>query len=280
MKRLLVASTALLSLGSAVYAADLPSRKAPAQFVEVPVPVFNWTGLYLGLNAGAALGKDNSNNGYSAFGFSPANTPASYYGYAGDNNGTAQFVGGGQLGYNYQVGQIVFGAEADLQWLSNGGRGNGSIAAPSIIQPNAYAVVNGQGSTGTAYFGTVRARVGYAVDRALLYATGGWAYGNTGTRNTSIDYYAPLATPGLPSASYSNSNGAGSRSGYALGGGVEYAFTNNWTAKVEYLYVDLGGRKYASYASPALAVAGTGFTTNSRNSGQFSVVRLGVNYKF
>lgn len=280
MKYLLLATTALLSFGACAAAADLPSRKAPAQFVESPARVYDWTGVYLGLNAGAALGNNNSSNGYSAFGFSPLNTPAAYYGYSWANNGTAQFIGGGQLGYNYQVGQLVFGGEADLQWLTNGGHGNGSSAAPVLTQPTAYAVVNGRGRDNTDYFGTVRARLGYAMDRTLLYVTGGWAYGDTSNRSATIDYYAPLATPGIPSASYANTSGAGSRSGYALGGGVEYALSNNWTAKAEYLYVDLGGRKYTSYASPALVAAGTGFVTNGRNSDQFSVVRLGVNYKF
>ncbi len=280
MKRFLLASAALIAAGTAALPADLPSRKAPPQFSEIAVPMFTWTGFYVGLNAGAAFANNNANGAYAANGFAPAFAPTTYYGFGAANNSSAQFLGGGQLGYNYQFGQFVLGAEADLQWLSGSGNNNAFAARPAVVQPNAYAVVNGGGGNGINYFGTVRARLGYAMDRTLLYVTGGWAYANNRNQNGSVDYYAAGAAPGVPTATFTNGGNGGSRSGYALGAGAEYAITNHWTTKLEYLYVNLGGGGNGAYVSAAPIAAGTSFTTNNRNNNQFSLVRLGVNYKF
>lgn len=160
------------------------------------------------------------------------------YGWSGSDSG---FVGGGQIGYNWQaVGSpLVLGLEADLQ-------------GTSIKSTTNY----GGGVTGEAKipaFGTVRGRIGYAWDRALLYATGGWAY--TSTKFT-------LSGPG---GSVSDSKWG---SGYTLGGGLEYGLSGNWSVKGEYLYVRVPGN--------TLTLLGTPVAFNSYN---FSVVRAGVNYQ-
>ncbi len=207
-----VAAIGLLAAGAAS-AADLPSRKGPVA-APVYVPVFTWTGFYVGANAGYAWGNVNANG----------------FANVGNLDG---FVGGGQVGYNCQIGQFVVGAEADFQGadLSSG---------------------NNLGLVGvkTEYFGTVRARLGFAVDRFLPYVTGGWAYGNV---KTSI--------PALAFSSDRSHTG-----GWTVGGGVEYAFTNNIVAGVEYLYVDLGEKNVLN--------SGTKVGTD------FSVVRARLSYKF
>ena len=197
MKKYLLASVAALGLvaAGAASAADLPSRKGPVAAPVYMPPAFTWTGFYVGANAGYGWGNVNAN------GFAVTNT--------GDLDG---FVGGGQVGYNYQMGQFVLGLEADLQ------------AADLSTGTNAFG-----DRVKTDYFGTVRARVGVAFDRFLPYITGGWAYGNV---KTSI--------PGLGFSSDRSHTG-----GYAVGAGLEYAVTNNIIAGVEYLYVDLGEKNIA-----------------------------------
>ncbi len=189
MKKYLLASVAALGLvaAGAASAADLPSRKGPV-VAPVYVPAFTWTGFYVGANAGYGWGNVNANG----------------FANVGDLDG---FVGGGQVGYNYQMGQFVVGLEADLQ-------------AADLSSGNNLGLVRVK----TDYFGTVRARVGVAFDRFMPYITGGWAYGNV---KTSI--------PALAFSSDRSHTG-----GYAVGAGLEYAITNNLIAGVEYLYVDLG----------------------------------------
>ncbi|MCB8820652.1 outer membrane protein [Microvirga rosea] len=215
MKKILLSSVALLGLTVGAAAADLPSRTAPAPIMAVPV--FTWTGFYIGVNAGYGWNTNNGNGYYDpAFG---------YYGNGNDGG----FVGGAQAGYNYQIGQFVIGVEGDVQYAD---RGHGDRGYYGL---GYYYGDNGSND----WFGTVRARAGVAFDRALIYATGGFAFnGNDG--------------------------------GWALGGGLEYAFTNNLTAKIEGLYVNIdnGGRN--DY----------GFGYYGHGKDEFGVVRAGLNYKF
>jgi len=217
MKKYLLASVAALGLvaAGAASAADLPSRKGPVAAPVYMPPAFTWTGFYVGANAGYGWGNVNANG----------------FANVGDLDG---FVGGGQVGYNYQMGQFVVGAEADFQGadLSSGSN---------------LGLVNVK----TEYFGTVRARVGVAFDRFMPYITGGWAYGNVKTSIPALGFSSDRTHTG----------------GYAVGGGLEYAFTNNLIAGVEYLYVDLGEKNI-------LGAAGTKVGTD------FSVVRARLSYKF
>jgi outer membrane immunogenic protein len=190
MKKTLLASVALLSLSAAASAADLPSRRAPAPVVAA-LPVFTWTGLYVGANAGYGWSVDDT---------------ATINGATVDLGEANGFVGGGQVGFNYQIGAFVVGVEGDLQWANFGD------------------------DTSDGWFGTARARAGVAFDRALVYATGGFAFAD-------------------------NTNG------WSVGGGVEYAFTNNLSAKVEGLYVKLD-------------------TDLPGYDADLGLVRAGLNYKF
>lgn len=219
MKKYLLASVAALGIiaAGAASAADLPSRKGPvAAPVYIP-PVFTWTGFYVGANAGYGWGNVNTNGGVAI-----TNT--------GDLDG---FVGGAQVGYNYQMGQFVLGLEADIQGadLSTGDKLGGLPVK-------------------TDYFGTVRARAGIAFDRFMPYVTGGWAYGNVKTSVPALGF----------------SNDSSHTGGWALGGGLEYAITNNLIAGVEYLYVDLGDKRILN--------------TGDKVGTDFSVVRARLSYKF
>ena len=236
MKKLLLASVAVFGFAAAAQAADLPSRYAPAPVIAA-VPVFTWTGFYLGVNAGYGWNtNDNDTIVDPVFGVVSR---------GGEDGG---FVGGGQIGYNYQIGQFVVGLETDIQYADLGG-GRSTFGQPAFL---------GDSNDGN-WFGTVRARAGFAFDRALIYATGGFAYGDIGAGSSVV----VDANGNVFAGSSNNTN-----TGWTLGGGVEYAFTNNLTAKVEGLYVNLDTENDNFGA----------FANNTET--EFGVVRAGLNYKF
>ncbi len=242
--RLGLVSTAVLAtcLATSAFAADLPSRAAPAPVVYVPA--FTWSGFYVGLNAGY---------GWADAGDVVVTGPAGGSGIlTGGGGGDGAFVGGGQVGFNWQSGAFVYGLETDIQY----------VGLSNDVAWGRYTWWNGTGGGDGGYFGTVRARLGYAINRTLIYITGGLAYGGLNTN--------PLT------------GNTTSNVGWTLGAGVEYAFTNNWTAKIEGLYVDTGEESSTrSYTNPAGGVlpAGT-YTATSNGGGGGGVIRVGVNYKF
>ncbi|MBP0579788.1 porin family protein [Labrys sp. LIt4] len=228
--RISAAAIALLLTSTAAIAADL--APAPVEPVAPVVVPFSWTGFYAGANVGYAFG------GRDTVGI---HDPA----FLGDlGKLTAKgFLGGLQAGYNYQFDNIVVGIETDFQGAQ--------------IKDTVHGVVAGEPGRARSdikWYGTLRPRIGYAYDRFLIYATGGLAYGN-------IDY--KLSYNG---ASFSDSN---TKVGWTAGAGLEYAFTDNLSGRVEYQYVNFG-----SYT-----VRGAG-TLHSKASPDFHAVRLGVNYKF
>jgi outer membrane immunogenic protein len=238
MKKLLLATVAVFGFAGAAAAADLPSRYAPPPMVAA-VPVFTWTGFYVGVNAGYGWNTNDNNNNF----VDPA------LGVVSNGGSDGGFVGGGQVGYNYQMGQFVIGLETDIQYADLGG-GRSTFG-------QGFAGSNNDGN----WFGTVRARAGFAIDRALIYATGGFAYGDIGGRSGA--FVAPDGTVFAGSGSSTNT-------GWVLGGGVEYAFTNNLTAKIEGLYVNLDSNDNNNF----------GAFVNNNNNTEFGVVRAGLNYKF
>lgn len=241
-------------------AADLPVRAAPSAPIAAP-PVFSWGGVYIGVNAGGLFGKaalTASPNPQPAFGALP-------FSQSLNPNG---FAGGGQLGYSVQSGPLVYGAEADLQISSakaNGVRNGLPDGVGAIIPPWSNAA-----SEKLDWFGTARGRLGYAFDRTLIYATGGLIFGDV--RSSSLSSYTVSANP---THIYSGS-ASSVRVGFVVGGGVEYAFSANWSAKLEGLYFDLGKQSFTSAplaANPPFSVA-----NSARLTGE--IVRLGLNYKF
>ncbi len=248
----LLAGTAAAALvASAASAADLPARAAPpAPFVPA-VPIFTWTGFYAGVNAGAAW-NTNSNNTV----FVPG------VGFVDNGGGNdAGFAGGGQLGYNYQIGSFVIGVETDIQWADLGG-GNNDIFVPGV------GFVSGNGNS-LDWFGTVRARAGVAFDRVLIYATGGFAYGSGGSNGTCFVGTTIVAC-----------NNNDTNTGWTVGGGVEWALPVNWlgssavTFGVEGLYVNLDQNNNNNNFFNGVAF------DNNNNNMEFGVVRAKLNFKF
>lgn len=283
---------AVLALSAPVsaMAADLP-RALPVKAPVMAPVVYNWTGFYIGANAGYSWGRSpyevagGSTIRTRTFrGFTTPDptllTDVTTAGPAFIGTGTANLdggVAGGQIGYNWQSGAWVFGLETDLQWT--GQRGSTSFCL-TVGCPVGGFVANADYKL--HWFGTARARAGWLVDpRVLLYVTGGAAYGQV-----KADYTGGVL--GLPLLASSTST---TRLGWTVGGGIEGMLSSNWTIKAEYLYVDLG-----SVASGALGgatttvsidpqttiatVVDTTFAAAARTRVRDNIARIGINYHF
>ena len=255
----------LLIAPFAAQAADLPSRVAPPVFVP-PAPAFTWTGLYIGGNAGYGFDRTGSASGPTAlsvraapvgtFAVTPANGVPFLSQSAGHRNG---FVGGGQIGYNYQFGSgsgVVVGFEADFDYFGlNGGNqvgglglavpgGNPRVAPDGTGRGVAALGVGGATSPGNVAFfnnvqrgpgdflGTIRGRIGYAFDRVLVFGTGGFAYTSGRNDGTTGGFANGASVPANFYVGGAQAGGAavnptalssGGNVGYVVGGGVEYA---------------------------------------------------------
>jgi outer membrane immunogenic protein len=247
MKKTLFSATAIalaLSAVSAV-AADLPSMKGPPAYLPPP-PMFTWTGFYVGLNLGGGW-RDATNNNNNNFFFPVLST------FANNNaNNSGGVVGGGQIGYNYQFSPwLVVGLETDFQGTSIGSGGGNN---------NNFFGGNGGGER-IPWFGTVRGRIGITPfdPHFLIYGTGGFAYGEV-RRDDPFFFFG-------------NNSRSFTKTGWTAGGGVEWAFLPNWSAKVEYLYTDLSGSGQNGFNF------GLGLN-NTNNHTRFNTVRAGVNYHF
>ncbi len=217
MKRLLLAGAAL-SVATAASAADMPARpyaKAPA----VVSPAYNWSGFYIGAMGG--------------------------FGWGGSDSDASGGFGGGTIGYNWQLpgSQFVFGVEVDAA---------GASIKDSITEDIGGILLTTESKINS--FGSVTGRAGFAMDAALIYAKGGYAWAN---------HKASISALGT---TFSDSQ---THSGYTVGGGLEYLFTPSWSAKAEYMYTSLGGETYNLGGLPL-------------DSGtlDFHTIKVGVNYHF
>jgi outer membrane immunogenic protein len=242
-------SIALIALGLAValpaFAADMPV-KAPAALVA-----YDWTGFYAGGNVGYGVARDHSNETLTF----PNGTQFSGEPFTLAPGGA---VGGGQIGANWQSGRLVVGVEGDWQWsdqkdsvcIQTCSVGTGALNQALTVEQE------------IKWLATLRGRVGYA-DGFLWYVTGGGAWG----RVDDTDVAGAGTRPPI-AATFSRVLG-----GWTAGGGVETAITGHWTAKLEYLYVDLGSTSdaFTSFFNNTQAVQ-----ANVHDH----IVRLGVNYRF
>ncbi len=204
-------------------------RKAPA-FAPAIATIYNWTGFYVGVHGGYATGDANS-------------------GLLGGSLDIEGGFGGAQLGFNWQApgSPWVFGVEVDSSFAD--------------IQDSFVATVGGvTGSIESQidYFGTARGRIGYAWDRFLVYGTGGVAWANN-------ELTLGVAFPGF-AAAVSNDQ---THIGWTAGAGVEWAFAPNWSAKVEYLYMDFDSEDF--FAGPAGSISA---------DAEIHTIKIGVNYRF
>jgi outer membrane immunogenic protein len=261
MKKLvLYGSAVVLAASGVVRAADLPpAYKAPA-----PAPITNWTGVYVGLNAGYAWNHDGGplecvNPLGVSFGVGCGLIPFSSL------NASGAF-GGAQIGYNWQAGQYVLGFETDFQGADIRGSTTTSgpwpfVGLPQLSSANSLFTA----SQKIDWFGTARLRLGYAFGQTLLYATGGLVYGRVA-----------LQTDVLHPANAFPASGTFTNAGWTAGGGIEYAFSNHVSAKIEGLYYDLGDNSISGGSVPMI----NGFTRGKDFETRGALVRGGVNYKF
>jgi outer membrane immunogenic protein len=265
MKRMLsgiVAATALLATGA--FAADLPVKtytKAPV-YVE---PVFNWTGFYVGGNIGYSWGRADTTESLS-----DVRTGVVLDTGTSRNNANG-VIGGGQFGYNWQMSNWVAGIEADIQGSAE--RGSSSLLCsgcgdgPSDITSALTQKLN--------WFGTVRGRAGVLVTpTVLLYGTGGLAYGevDTGGSITGPTVLGP-ATVVLPNLN-------STQVGWTAGAGIEGRIGGNWTAKLEYLYMDLGTVSAGPIPTNIIGTARNPLAASYSTHFTDNILRVGVNYIF
>jgi outer membrane immunogenic protein len=287
MKRFLLTTAAFVALAVPAMAADLPVYKA------TPVaPACFWCGWYVGGNVGGTWAQDtNVTSGSTpisaAATFAPEAVVAAAL--ASNNVGGKQtgFIGGGQIGYNWQLNNLVVGVETDIQGLSNGSNSHAITSASGIAGfPTEAFTSTTAVSKSVNYLGTYRGRFGFLLSPStMIYGTGGLAYGGVHAA-TSITQSDSGILPGGVTAAYST---AGSISqtgaGWTLGGGVEMQlWGTRWTGKAEYLYYDLGS---VGYFMPNLVANAPGFTSptwvaSAASSVRFTgnIARVGLNYKF
>ena len=262
MKKLVLVGALLLTIAGIAEAADMPLKAAP-------LPV-HWTGCYFGVNLGGAWSNSHAtpgsftSNGFVDFAGREAQGEFSTYDFGGGG-----FTGGGQLGCNYQVSSSwVIGVETDFNGTTLSQLSSFAFPTTAAFNTNTQSA-----SQSLSWLGTVRGRLGYLVTPSwLVFATGGLAYGQVD--NTVSTVGVPDGFAGTTVAVSSNSN----RTGYTAGGGVEYAISNKWTAKLEYLYYDLGSETLLlNYAS---LPGGVGNAINYTFTEKGNIVRLGLNLRF
>jgi outer membrane immunogenic protein len=246
------------SLHVGIGVAFLLASAAPAVAHDPP---FSWTGFYVGVNAGYSWGKASADTSGTLViqGAAPLEVSGSR---SGDINGS---LTGGQIGYNWQSQRWVYGIEADFQ-----GTGENGLVSACLDLECARA------SYDLDWFGTLRGRLGYLLDpRALLYLTGGLAYGHL-----SSDFSLPHASVG----SFSISDSA-TRAGWIIGGGLEWALSGNWLLRAEYLYMDLGTMR--TELGPISATIPNGrcpidvsASGTVRTDFTDQIFRVGISYKF
>jgi outer membrane immunogenic protein len=299
MKKLALTVSILAISSVSAFGGDLPSRVANAQ--AYVAPVYNWTGFYAGVNMGYSWGHSS---GTQTLSDTTTGTTVNGADTRFDLNGV---IGGGQIGYNWQRNNWLFGLEADIQ--GSGQRGNGNSVCPGGVgstTSTSAVFVNGPcslGHTGDTpagnvaalpstnslsasldWFGTLRGRIGPTITPTILaYVTGGLAYGEVRTTN-AIDGINLVGGQGVNTPPTfvpinTSSSSRSTRAGWTVGGGLEGVVIGNLTAKIEYLYVDLGTVS-GTFVAPLLTPSGGSLISRYTAHITDNIVRVGLNYKF
>lgn len=249
LRGFLLATVSVATLSSTVLAADLPARM-PVKAAPPAIMAWSWAGPYIGIHLGALWNDfkltELGDNGGNLYAF-PLGTE---YG----PSASARFSGGGQIGYNFQSGSVVYGLEADLSW---GGGKRSTTILTQFVGPAIQPI-----STSVDWMGTVRGRLGVTLSPTLLYVTGGLAVAHF--NDTLGNAY------GFSPADFSSSK---TRAGWTAGGGIEHMFTRNWSGKIEALYADFGDWVVSS-------PAGISGSYRTRFAHEVVTVRGGLNWKW
>jgi outer membrane immunogenic protein len=267
----LIGGIAAIVFGQIASASDLPMR-APV-YKAPPPPVYNWTGFYIGGNAGYGWGNSDATSNFTC----PSGTavldcqytiPANLAAVNNAASGSLSpdgFTGGIQAGYNWQVGSGVYGIESDFNAFNLDDSLSGGAHFPSASTN--YAV---NASVKTDWLFTFRGRLGWTVTpTALLYATGGLAVTDIKVSNAFTDDFTTIT--------FGSSDSRKTKAGWTVGGGLEWALNRNWTVKAEYLYVDFGSVETTLVTNAV--VGGPNVMTTSADL-HANIVRAGVNYRF
>jgi outer membrane immunogenic protein len=255
---ILAATVATSALAADLRPSRAPVLKAPAMVASAT----DWSGFYIGASAGAAW-TDNTIIDHDGFAAEGQLGHQTHYDRTGG-------IFGGQAGYNWQSGRVVFGLEGDLSYVSANGSNN-------RLDPEGLdETVRGK----YAWLGTIRGRLGITVDRALIYATGGVAFARLKDSVTDFDDNDP--PPGVHFDADDSFSATRTRVGWVVGGGVEYAFAPSWTLRVEGLYMDLGHRDYIVDTTTPTPGDPPRDPINARYTVEntMAVARVGLNYRF
>jgi outer membrane immunogenic protein len=248
MKKLMLATAALGALTAAgpVLAADLPARM-PYKAPPPPIPYFSWTGCYIGGHVGGAWEHRDLENG-TIVATTALGATTTFLNTGGFD--TSGWLAGGQAGCQWQITSVVFGIEGDGSWTNLSGTLTDPLTGTTFSTNNNNQVLY-----------DVTARLGWAWDRWLIYAKGGGAWAQ---ENFSV--FNPIF--GTVSDSFT-------RNGWVIGGGVEWAFWDNWSVKLEYLHYDFGSRGFNGFF-PFVTPTTLAFDVNER----VDTIKLGINWRF
>lgn len=245
MNKLLLAGASLIALTLQVAAADMPPAPVAEEAIVEPG---DWSGFYAGLNVGYAWQASDGGIEVTIDGV-PYTDPL-------DDLEAEGFFGGAQAGFNHQIDSFVLGIEADIQAadISDDVEGFGNGA--EIDEYSASIDLN--------WFGTLRGRVGVAFENTLLYATGGLAFGGVDFEFSSEDDAGNLTDISSDDIEV----------GFVVGGGVEHKFSESWSVKAEYQYIDFGEIEASGFE------AGTGDPVSAELDLSLHTARIGLNYHF
>jgi outer membrane immunogenic protein len=241
-----LAAVALLATPLAAEAADVgrPVFKGP---VAAPVLLYNWTGVYFGVHAGYGWAEKDWTQTASSFGLPLDASTVSADG----------FLAGAQIGFNWQMGQWVWGLEGQWSWTDTDGCGGHGPNFP------AYA-----SCSEIDWYATIALRLGFAWNNILLYGKGGVAFADE-THHITFNFPPPTVDTNRVSDT---------RTGWMVGAGIEVGFWQNWSAKIEYNYMDFGSENYAFTYIPGGSVPG--LVENWDVDQRVHVVKFGINYRF
>ena len=252
MKKLLASASFIVLSSATVFAADLPMHysKAPAPYMA---PVFNWTGCYVGVHAGAGVMRDSVGASMVA---------------GNDYTGTGGLAGG-QLGCNYQDGNWVFGAEGEGYW-----------SGMKATDARSTSTFRDSDTDKNKYDFSIAARAGIAFDRTLVYGKAGWVWGKFDFLSTSFDNCNCNFLENGPFVS--SSSASGTLDGLLLGVGIEHALTNNWTVKLEYNFLRYGSKELSFTTcsngnTPSVTCFADGTGTVHADK---QIFKIGANYLF